>query len=754
MGCGHSSNAGKSAKVSPKKKSATKDPSKQAPIPDNANPCSLMYPDFERVLNGVTKIYRPQTTYFVSCLSNYSIPILKSSIKRFFEEEMEFSLPAIGIARYGQGRIMCLGNIEYLVNEMIEEEVYFHFFENSMRYIRGNTPAQTNILLLGLSQIFVDSIKRILKNYKSINIDDAANIEGRNLSDYSIIFIKSNCTFHEEIHDYVYDGGGLVCSACLNTDNPDQQFTMNKTLSKCGIGFVPACKTTETSQKGNINLNLKKISPAPLEKLTFPYIVGQYCALLGQDTPEVSIVHLTVLLTHFRINLACFHRTSNPLFEDILTSSFKYLEKTNYRQQEGIIFLESQHMISIFLSDVFIKLSCELITADLALKCSEIFPGHFSPEKVEDIKVTVNVPESGLEWFSTGLWLPAGLTSEVKIISDITDHLSIQIGSHADTFFDDRGPYKRWPAVTQLYQVESKRGELEIASPFGGLIYIVLDDDSATSPSQINSQIEAHFTNVCKSPYFKHGKDNSDQYELIRLCKNKLSPYGEIETKFVCFTLPSSEILKIQNIDKFSKYFDGFARDVFNFVGYKPTKRFRIVFDVQLPFHGSTSSYPLMLSCDSIENIFLNEEPSSELFSALLMISILSLPEDSLNPIVEAALASLAVAHAFKIKWSDVEPFQYINGHTIPLLNELWEIYLKIGPKPFSISMTNFQQLQAKKKLSNEESFTIIVNKLSSLTDDDFSDMIQNANFAPISDPTNLPAYTVAEEEDEEDSPD
>lgn len=212
--------------------------------------------------------------------------------------------------------------------------------------------------------------------------------------------------------------------------------------------------------------------------------------------------------------------------------------------------------------------------------------------------------------------------------------------------------------------------------------------------------------------------------------------------------------MKIKNVDRFSNYFDDLVSTLLKFVGFKIKKLFRIVFDINSPLGGSTNSYPLMLNCSSIEGIFLNEKPSSDLFAALMMLSIASFPEDSLNPNIEVSFAALSVAHTFKVKWPDVSPCQFTYTNFIPLFTELWDIYEKEDPDNFAKALFSFQQSQKERKYNNDESLALIVNRLSTLSGNDYSFLIKDAANFSISTPQKYPQYKLMDEEEEDDDND
>lgn len=82
----------------------------------------------------------------------------------------------------------------------------------------------------------------------------------------------------------------------------------------------------------------------------------------------------------------------------------------------------------------------ESITDELTQKCDKLFPGIFVPEKVETTTVEFEIKPAVFKWYSTGLWLPVGVVSEVEIEPELFENLYVQVGSQTDSLLNSSLP--------------------------------------------------------------------------------------------------------------------------------------------------------------------------------------------------------------------------------------------------------------------------------------------------------------------------
>ena len=761
MGCTHSSHAS-TPRVSAKRESPLSSAANSV-RDDGTHPLYKMFRLHKSIMGGVAKLPRPDTVYGVSCLSTQSFPLSAAPLKFDDSDLGEICLPTIGVALHEHGRVMCIGNIEILTDCKPDNAEFLAFMENILRFASGPRPASAMVLLLDIDRTDAELIQKNISGLgfgierfpRCAESSDHSQQASPSTSDaeiapnfakYSVVLTMSDTVFGPQLYDFVKNGGGLIC--CARNQPETEIIIMNKYLAKCGISFFNKNIVMPPSNKSIMKILIRSHE---LEPFTFPYQAMVYQELLMQNNYNPDINLLFVSVTYLMLYLLCFERDENDILTDICNASFDFLIQTKFMQPDGMFFSLPQRIVAMLLSELFNhlpvthfeqKFLCQEFddfhTTDLDsfnFDLSVPFPGEFVPEAPESISIKLTIQTSN--WHSTGLYLPAGYVSEVTVEDQInTDSVFIQIGSHSESLIETDGPWKRWPIVIQKFPLIT--GKFKIGSPFGGLIYIV--NQSHCQPTRIG----LNFTNVVRSIYFS---DSNTDFQILP--DTHYPPWGEIQTRHVCFTLPTNEFIKINDIQSFPNFFDSLVQSVFAFTNFKPKRRFRIVFDYGLPEAGSSSSYPLMMSHEMIAGIFEERTATSEIFAALMMIAIVTLPENALEPNVEAALGALASAHAFCSKWPDTSPMDFTYLHMNPLFNELWEIYSHNDPKLIMTALTRFRsKISSDGVTSHLDSIQYLISEMESISGKTFPQLLENATIK-LNQIKSYPSYKMLEEEDE-----
>ncbi|OHS98251.1 hypothetical protein TRFO_35371 [Tritrichomonas foetus] len=723
MGCQHSGASGASPKVAAAKKSNEKKVIKEI-TRETFHPCQEMFADLKKIMAGVTRLPRPSVISLVACLSPSSLPLVITPINYEEGEPSNICMPSIGICKYNDGRIICLGNIEILLDCKPDNAEFLAFLENILTFAAGPRPISPLILFLGLEQTHSD---QLIRNMSGLGFGFERSNEAVDLSKYAIIVTMSDCIFYDELFDFVDKGGGLMC--CSRLEQGSKNFKMNKILTKCGIGFSFKIVELPPLKQAAMKTTIRSTE---LERATLPYLANGYKELLMDDL-NPDPIELETAISYLRFNLQCFERGHNDLFMELFQISMKFLEDTNYKQPDGMFNSDAQKVVADLLCDIMDKMSIEEFDTDFC----EPFPGHFMPEKLDEVDIKLTV--QAVNWHSTGLWLPAGIISEITIEAEDISNLYLQVGSHTESLLGTKGPWKRWPSVVQFFYFENN--STRASTPFGGLIYLV--NQKQCKPQRVY----IHITNVCQALYFVDSNPSDFRY----LQSASYPPWGEIQTAHTCFTLPSGVFPKIPSISAFASFFDSLIQEVIAFTSFKPKKRIRFVFDYGLPDTGSVCSYPLIISHEMISGIFEDISPSPELFAILMMVGIISLPEGSLDPNIEAAFGALAAAHTFAKKWPGITPTEFTYMHMSPLFRDLWTVYSQNDPKLITSALSRFHVNQASKTTPFDESIAFIINEMASIADKDFSALLDTATNRNAS--QQFPSYHIIEDEEEEEAP-
>jgi hypothetical protein len=629
-------------------------------------------------------------------------------------------LPVISISHHENGRVVCLGSIELLTLCNSEVAEYFAFIERLFDFVTNHSRTPYGVLILGFA---TSDAGRLHQNLDSLGIDVIQSDTVVSLAKFKVVITASSCRFGDELARYVNSGGGLICCA----DNPlslhAQQ--MNMCLMHFGLAFSPFQMMTPETRRDCMRLNA---TPNELLQCRLPWFEDEYQRLLGYDTPDLE--ELDILVQALRFHLHPFQRVDCCFFDTTYDYSWDYLNRTTYQQPEGLCHGSAQQLVSILLCDIIARQDPARFKEEHHL--ASIFPGIFCPDDLESGTLVAEYAPGVLQ--STGLWLPAGIVSEVTCSRRSVEGFVIQIGVHSENLLETPAPWKRWPVVTQTFSVVSF--PMRIGSPFGGLVYFKHNQ----SVRFHGRSIQFRFSNVVRAPFYT----NAESWPALR---GLGPPWTEIETKFTTFTVPSEFCREVRDFHYVVRLFDALTTELFVFLSApnRQPKRFRVVFDIDLPKGGSVCSYPLVMSYDAIAGVLFGRGPTTDLFAIFMMLGICSLPETNLEPAIEAALGALVAAHLFLKTWPKASPLDFTFGRLSPVFFELWTIYQRHDKKLIPWALSRFYEVAP--RLTSEESARFIANELAIAADRDFSSLLEKMlNTAP-SLQKQFPEYKLEEDE-------
>jgi hypothetical protein len=324
------------------------------------------------------------------------------------------------------------------------------------------------------------------------------------------------------------------------------------------------------------------------------------------------------------------------------------------------------------LYDLSLKLPPSKVTA---------FPEHstFPGETGESVP---GPPELAVQmaleaWMPTGLWLPAGVIAAIDC-DDAHPDVHIQIGSHHESLLEQPGPWRRWPLVITLRALDA--AHVEIASPFGGIVYLIaLAEDP---PEPFTMRLQGFVKYPCKDA------NDPAVWEETKDCE---VPWGEIFAGGVIFTLPTEELKKL-DVAVIDAKFTLIVGEIRKYIGEVPPQPFRIVFDVAVP-PSPSGRYPLVFLQDEMDGI-MNRfgEPSPELFRAVMLMVVGAIREGSLDDQTATAITAVASSVIFQKLFTGFDPLDFEGIPKPTLFSELWEIQKK-DPKviPATVGRTRDQ---------------------------------------------------------------
>jgi hypothetical protein len=115
----------------------------------------------------------------------------------------------------------------------------------------------------------------------------------------------------------------------------------------------------------------------------------------------------------------------------------------------------------------------------------KILPGITGNIQLKDFEIELMIEED--VWIQTGLWLPVGAKGVMKCDNFYPD-VYVQIGSHTESLVNCAPPWKRWPHVISILPLTESL--VIVASPFGGIVYFVLEMGAFFLPSRLVFQFE------------------------------------------------------------------------------------------------------------------------------------------------------------------------------------------------------------------------------------------------------------------------
>lgn len=225
-----------------------------------------------------------------------------------------------------------------------------------------------------------------------------------------------------------------------------------------------------------------------------------------------------------------------------------------------------------------------------ALPAASAFPGAV-PEKTQRVQRIVPVDLSVPRWHSTGLYAAAGDVVEVSLPAAAAARgLRLRIGSHTDDIAH-HDAWRRAPRVSREEPLDAE--SVKVASPFGGLVYVVVPDKA---PPEV---VQVKLRNVLEAPRFVLGATEPAAWrERIRALPG---PWAELETDRVILTIPSSIAREIDDptavLARWNVAMDA-AADLLGIPAQRPSPE-RFVCDVQISAGYMHSGYPIMAHLDA-----------------------------------------------------------------------------------------------------------------------------------------------------------
>ncbi|MEQ1631210.1 MAG: M60 family metallopeptidase, partial [Planctomycetota bacterium] len=188
---------------------------------------------------------------------------------------------------------------------------------------------------------------------------------------------------------------------------------------------------------------------------------------------------------------------------------------------------------------------------------------------------------------SLGLWAPAGASIGIVFGDGVAmppKGLALRIGAHSDDI-RRRDVWPRMPRISRKFAVD--RAEMRIASAYGGLLYLELDD---ALPGSLDVMVDG----CVAAPLFVLGTtDPAAWREDIR---NYPAPWAELATDKVVLTVPSERIRALDDPTELLQFWNTILDNAADLAA-RPRERVRperYVADVEISAGHMHAGYPIM----------------------------------------------------------------------------------------------------------------------------------------------------------------
>ncbi len=201
--------------------------------------------------------------------------------------------------------------------------------------------------------------------------------------------------------------------------------------------------------------------------------------------------------------------------------------------------------------------------------------------------------------YSTGLYAVPGQYVEIIIPEDLKDKgLSVQIGCHSDQlnqWLAAKEDWRRMPILVKKQRLRQLR--TRVASPFGGLLYIV----SSPNTESWHGQITVH--HAISAPLYELGTTSAEQW--AEQLKNNKAPWGELATERIIITVPDSVLQTVKDPEKVMKLWDLIIGGEMELAQipqpfYRPQ---RLVVDEHIAGGSMHSGYPIMVQHSPVKHL-------------------------------------------------------------------------------------------------------------------------------------------------------
>ncbi len=487
--------------------------------------------------------------------------------------------PMIAAATWGDGRVVALPDHQWLnMNGEAGEGTMGQFYSNSIAWLTGTSSKSIKIVVLNNSSSVSASWLNSQGYTNVVTSNDLAGQLGN--ADVLIGWLTPTLsqTNADAIANFARGGGGFFVAGYGQGYQGHNNWwagqvhesPANRLLREAGIGFASG------SQNGTgLSITAATTSYNAETILAIFSDLGSYSAAEKSAAANQLARIIEVLPPGDNLSaqmiaaINSVKNSINPTPATPVTGSF-----------EKAVLATEMTLIQ--------DLPPDQVTAH---RTAEAVYGAIPPaaHRVADEVVSIATDKTG--WLSTGLYAAPGEIVTIEFPPSLVGQgYHIQISGHVDNI-SSRSSWNRVPfGVDRRFEINST--SVQVASAFGGAIYIDVGDLSAGTPPS-SSPTNITISGAIRAPHFVLGVTTNDEW--ISTIRDFPAPYAELVSNGLAMSVPSSWIRDLDDPTALMTYWQEVV-DRLNYVGgYESLRtgpeRFNV--DVQISAGLLHAGYPI-----------------------------------------------------------------------------------------------------------------------------------------------------------------
>jgi hypothetical protein len=499
-------------------------------------------------------------------------------------------LPVVAGTRFGKGRALAFGKGEFFVPNALNDADNARFVANCIAWVAPK--AKPTVGVLG-SAGFGAALQAKGIQAKDIAIGDVGSVD--------VIITKStrmDAAQVAQMQQAVKGGKGLLCGdlgwgwqqlnpgKSLSEDHPG-----NRIFSPMGIVWLGGMlkRTTGDGKAYDTTVKLPSFSNAAQALDAALAQEAGKGSLKKEDIPQVS-----ALLSNTAQALPNADPILLPRIRALLKDSTVNVvptPKKPFREAD----LLPRLVLTMQMRELA-KLPPEKVTAHPS---ASTFPGPV-PAGAARVSAKVTVDPTVPGWASTGMYAaPGDLVTVTLPEAQGAQGYKIRIGSTTCRLWS-KTSWTRAPDVIREFKVSA--AETKVASPFGGLLYVIVPKGATGTPFSVA------IANAVPAPYFRAGE--TDPAVWRAKLRDLPAPRAEIACDKAVLTVPSEYVRKLDDPTKLMETWTRIVNLCGDFAAWEPGTRKspqRYTADCQLCAGYMHAGNPIMIPISTASKLVDNE---------------------------------------------------------------------------------------------------------------------------------------------------